>query len=321
MVDVPLQTGTSLGRQLVFFLFLLVPGYLAVRAYYWANVALENDARVNRLVLMAIGGFVSLAVVALWRQLMPTVRVAPLAFLTPEWLVVDGVLSVQTISRLSVLESVNLIVSQGIVAVVGGYILGMVKYVWYDERNQTHSNLEHPWTQLTDEIPNEPIIVVSNDGTHTKGRPVALGSEQQDYDIMLVASGSDDDTETKGLPPATSTDDSLPRGAISYHQYDDISRVVMPGSLELTDNRTILQRRHLLLAQDLTEHGMLAVMHRYASAVIAHISPDLPWLSEFKENLTASNSDSESGTGSDSDSDDSDDNEAPKLGLPNSDDE
>jgi hypothetical protein len=153
--------------------------------------------------------------------------------------------------------------------VVGGYILGTVKYVWYDERNQTHSNLEHPWTQLTDEIPNEPIIVVSNDGTHTKGRPVALGSEEQDYDIMLAASGpeedteatdsdssSDDDTETTDLSSGASTDDSLPRGTISYHQYDDISRVVVPETEEDSANRTLLQKKHAIFVGILADNGL-----------------------------------------------------------------
>lgn len=266
------QTGVSLGRQLFFFLFLLVPGYFAVRAYYWANVALENNDRVNRLVSMAVGGFLSLAAVAFWRELAPTVRIGPLAFLSPEWLVVDGALAVRTVSELTILESVNLIVSQITVAVLGGYFLGTAKYVWYDQRKQTHSRLEHPWTQLTDEIPNEPIVIVSNDGTHTRGRPIAVGSEEQDYDIMLVASGTDDDTTTAGLPPAGSTDDSpLARGAISYHQYDDISRVILPESVDITDNRTVLQRRHVLLVRSLVDDGLQSVVSRRAKSVVARI--------------------------------------------------
>jgi hypothetical protein len=219
---------------------------------------------------MAIGGFASLVVVALWRQLgLP-------AFPMPEWLVVDGTLRVRTISQLSVLKSANLILSQAVIAVLGGYTLGTVKYVWYDERRQTHSNLEHPWTQLTDEIPNEPITIVSNDGTYTKGRPIALGSKEQAYDIMLVASGPEASAETADYSPdESSADASLPRGAISYHQYDDISRVVVPGSREDTNNRTVLQERHALFAEDLVENGLQSVVRRKASLIVVHIESTL----------------------------------------------
>jgi len=245
MVDVPLQTGTSLGRQLVFFLFLLVPGYLAVRAYYWANVALENDARVNRLVLMAIGGFVSLAVVALWRQLIPTVRVAPLAFLTPEWLVVDGVLSVQTISRLSVLESVNLIVSQAVVALIVGYSWGTLKYVTYDQRQPNHADLERPWEQVVDRAAKgDPIEIVTTDGQRIVGRVEALGSPTRDYDVLVA--------------------DARPVGGHANHQHDevdefvyfyrdDISRLVLQTG-DTSPGSTPLQEKHQSVTERFSNH-------------------------------------------------------------------
>jgi hypothetical protein len=233
MVGVIIQTGTSVGRQLVFFLFLLVPGYLAVRAYYWANVALENDARVNRLVLMAIGGFVSLAVVALWRQLFPTIQFAPLAFLTPKWLVVDGVLSVRTISRLSVSESVNLIVSQGVVALIVGYGWGTLKYVTYDQRQPNHADLERPWEQVVDRVgKDDQVEIVTTDGQRIIGKVEALGSPTRDYDILVA-----------NARPVNGQADHRPDRVYEFVYFydDDISRLVIhtgdtsPGSTPLQD--------------------------------------------------------------------------------------
>lgn len=179
------QTGVSLGRQLFFFLFLLVPGYFAVRAYYWANVALENDGRVNRLVSMAVGGFLSLAAVALWRELVPTVRFAPLAFLSPEWFVVDRELAVQTISRLSVLESVNLIASQVVVAVLGGYACGLAKRRLFEGR-RGGSRRTRPWERLVDSLgPGDTVELLTTDGSRVVGEVAAFDSRPGDDDILL----------------------------------------------------------------------------------------------------------------------------------------
>jgi hypothetical protein len=64
------QVGTtSLAGQLIFFLYLLVPGYAAFRAYIWANVALDRTSRLTKLVIMATGGFASLSATAFFRQI------------------------------------------------------------------------------------------------------------------------------------------------------------------------------------------------------------------------------------------------------------
>jgi hypothetical protein len=239
MGGVIIQTGTSVGRQLVFFLFLLVPGYLAVRAYYWANVALENDTRVNRLVLMAIGGFASLVVVALWRQLgLP-------AFPMPEWLVVDGILKVRTISQLSVLESVNLIASQSLIALFVGYLWGTLKYVIYDQRQRNHADLERPWEQVVDRAAKgDPVEIVTTDGQRIVGRVEALGSPTRDYDVLVA--------------------DARPVGGQRDHQHDevdefvyfyrdDISRLVLQTG-DTSPGSTPLQEKHQSVTERFSNH-------------------------------------------------------------------
>lgn len=235
MALVAAQTGISFGRQLFFFLFLLVPGYFAVRAYYWANVALESNDRVNRLVLMAIGGFASLALVALWRRLVPTVQVYCLAFLSPEWLVVDGPLSVQTISELTILESLNLIVSQTVIAVFAAYLLGTLRHVIYDRRQRDHVDLERPWEQVVDKAgKGDAIEAITTDGKRIVGEVEALGSATRDYDVLLANVRQD------------SRDSTVQRSResdLAYFYHDDLSRLLL-RQVDTSTDTPWLQEQH-----------------------------------------------------------------------------
>lgn len=183
MSSVPVQTGVSLGRQLLCFLCLLVPGYLAVRASRWANGASSDGSPVSRLPLIAVGGFASLAVVALWQQLLPVVWVAPSAFLPLEWLVFEDPLSVRTIPRLSTPELVNLVVSQSVVAVVGGYACGATVRRLSARRGNTRSR--RPWQQLVDRInEGDRVELVTTNGERLVGEVAAPKTTSGD-DVLL----------------------------------------------------------------------------------------------------------------------------------------
>ncbi|MEZ3117533.1 DUF6338 family protein [Halobaculum sp. MBLA0147] len=252
--DVGLQTSVSFGRQLLFFLFLLIPGYLTVRTYYWANVAIEDRGRVNRLVLMAIGGFVSLAIVALWRELVPTFRVGFLEWLSPSWLVVEERLSVGSISRLSILESTHLILWESLVGVLLGYVYGTAKYVTYDQRRQERTQLKQPWEKFVESVgtgANQTVEVITSDGERVVGEVVGLGSPSEAYDLLLTEprtpDGTDDESNTDGGGRGPDGE-SGSRGDLSYHHYEDISHVYLRDDA-LTNQTTRLQDRHTDLLQ------------------------------------------------------------------------
>ena len=137
----------------------------------------------SRLSLIAVGGFASLAVVALWQQLLPVVRVAPSAFLPLEWLVFEDPLSVQTIPRLSTPELLNLVVSQSVVAVVGGYAYGTtVRRLSARRGNTSH---RRPWQQLVDRInEGDRVELVTTNGERLVGEVAAPETTSGD-DVLL----------------------------------------------------------------------------------------------------------------------------------------
>lgn len=256
--DVGLQTSVSFGRQLLFFLFLLIPGYLTVRTYYWANVAIEDRGRVNRLVLMAIGGFVSLAMVALWRELIPTFRVGFLEGLSPSWLVIEERLSVESISRLSILESTNLILGESVAGVLCGYVYGTAKYVIYDQRRQKRTQLKQPWEKFVESVgtdANQTVEVITSEGERVVGEVVGLGSPSEAYDLLLTEPRTPHGTDDQSKPDGDGSRagrERRSRGDVSYHHYEDISHVYLRDDA-LSNQTTRLQDRHTDLLEYLTE--------------------------------------------------------------------
>jgi len=182
------QVGTTgLAGQLIFFLYLLVPGYAAFRAYIWANVALDRTTRLTKLVLMAIGGFASLAGIALLRQtVLPNfVQMLSISNLISNF-AITGELSVETISGLTILESTNLIISQSVVAIVGGVLVGMVRYVLIDQDNPRRKYLEQPWDELVDQVSrNDRITVVTCNGDQITGEFEQIGNNPEDKDLLI----------------------------------------------------------------------------------------------------------------------------------------
>jgi hypothetical protein len=243
--DVFIQSSVSFGRQLVFFLFLLIPGYVTVRAYYWSNIALEDSSRVNRLVLMAIGGFASLAFVSLWRKLLHSVGVSAVG-IVPDWLVIRETLSVQTVATLTVLQSTNLILSQVALGTVAGVFYGTFKYVLYDKRRRNHTDREQPWGRVIDEIEEGGTIeIVTSGGERVSGKLESIGSQSENYDILLA------DPTRGSWKPDRDANEANRLGELSYHHYEDISQVIYHGERSL-GSRTWLQRRHTSLVQSLT---------------------------------------------------------------------
>ena len=235
------QVGTTgLAGQLIFFLYLLVPGYAAFRAYIWANVALDRTTRLTKLVLMAIGGFASLAGIALLRQtVLPNfVQMLSISNLISNF-AITGELSVETISGLTILESTNLIISQSVVAIVGGVLVGMVRYVLIDQDNPRRKYLEQPWDELVDQVSrNDRITVVTCNGDQITGEFEQIGNNPEDKDLLIRGPQilGNERSEASNL------------GEISYHSHKDISRVIVYDQY-LDGGRGWLNRHYMRVLQ------------------------------------------------------------------------
>ena len=244
------QVGTTgLAGQLIFFLYLLVPGYAAFRAYIWANVALDRTTRLTKLVLMAIGGFASLAGIALLRQtvLPDMVQLLSISNLISDF-AIAGELSVKTISSLTILESTNLIISQSVIAIVGGVLVGMVRYVLIDQDNPRRKYLEQPWDELVNQVSrNDRITVVTCDGDKITGEFEQIGNNPEDKDLLIRGPHRLD--ERRGEPSKA--------GEISYHSHQDISRVVVYDQY-LDGGRGWLNRQYMRMIQWLVNKEEIA---------------------------------------------------------------
>lgn len=231
------QIGTTgLAGQLIFFLYLLVPGYAAFRAYIWANVALDRTTRLTKLVLMAIGGSASLAGIGLLRQtILSDFAIA-------------GELSVRTISSLTILESTNLIISQSVIAIVGGVLVGMVRYVLIDQDNPRRKYLEQPWDELVDQVSrNDRITVVTCDGDQITGEFEQIGNNPEDKDLLIRGPQRPDEGR----------DEASKLGEISYHSHQDISRIIVYDQY-LDGGRGWLNRQYMQMLQWLVNKAKTA---------------------------------------------------------------
>jgi hypothetical protein len=218
-----MQSATGLGGHLVFFLFLLIPGYVLLRAYLWANIALDDIGRLDKLVYMTVGGFVTIVIVAILRRMgfSGWLWTVVLGQHFPDWLALSvSELSIRTVSRLSIVESFTLVSSQSVVGIVSGTLYGLLKYVFFDDHRQKRRDLEQPWDMVFHEtkVGNE-VTVVTAQNREIEGILEQIGSPSKDYDLLIsnpkevIRDGSASVVDKRSL------------GNTSYHHYQDISRI------------------------------------------------------------------------------------------------
>jgi hypothetical protein len=166
---------------------------------------------------------------------------------------VAGELSVKTISSLTILESTNLIISQSVIAIVGGVIVGMVRYVLIDQDNPQRKYLEQPWDELVDQISrNDRITVVTRNGERITGDFEQIGNNPEDKEILIR--GPQRSAKTSKI------------GEMSYHSHQDISRVIVYDQY-LDGERGWLNRQYMRMLQWFVNKEEVAsafIMKRYS---------------------------------------------------------
>ncbi|WP_336358499.1 hypothetical protein [Haloarcula sp. CGMCC 1.6347] len=207
---------TSIGGQLVLFLFLLIPGYAGLRSYLWANIALDDTTRLTKLVLLALGGFASLVIVSIARQFW-----LEFAFI-PDSMAISGGLSINTISDLSVLQAANLITAQSVAGLILGLLIGSLKYILVDVDNPRRRDLNRPWDEIFSHVSRgDEITVVTRYGEKIMGNLEQMGDSSEDYDLVLSSPKKSYINENN----QTESQDHVPLGQLSYHHSQDISRI------------------------------------------------------------------------------------------------
>ncbi|QIB79067.1 hypothetical protein G3A49_13360 [Haloferax volcanii] len=217
-----MQSGT-VGTRLVFFLFLLIPGYAAVRSYLWANIALDDTTRLTKLVLMSIGGFASLAIVSVIRKLWGWDVASYHDSELLRALTINEELTLSVVSNLSVLESTALIVSQSLIAIVGGVLVGASRVVLIDAERDDRQQLQQPWEELYNQIRiGDELTVITHSGEKITGNLKQIGNPPREHDLILT-------NPKKAFIDTydhSENDKAGPMGELSYHHQQDISRVI-----------------------------------------------------------------------------------------------
>ncbi|MFB6186574.1 MAG: hypothetical protein ABEI86_06880 [Halobacteriaceae archaeon] len=217
------MNGVAPGISLVFFLFLLIPGYAAVRSYLWANIALDDTTRLTKLVLMSFGGFASLALVSFFRE----IELFALSTQQNSGLIsaftFDKPLTLTTVSSLSILESTALILAQSMIAIFGGVLVGALRIVVIDGEQVDRQQIIQPWEELSNQVrTGDELTVVTHGGEKVTGKLKQIGNPPREHDLILTnPERTYIDSYNHSTSPRT---DSI--GELSYHHEQDISRVI-----------------------------------------------------------------------------------------------
>lgn len=218
-----MQSATSLGGHLVFFLFLLIPGYVSLRAYLWANIALDDIGRLDKLIYMTVGGFVTIVAVAILRRMgfSEWLWAAILSGYLPDWLALSiSELGIRTVSNLSIVESFTLVSSQSIVGSISGALYGSMKYIFFDDHRQKRRDLEQPWDTVFHETKvGNKVTVVTAQNREIEGILEQIGSPSEEYDLLI---SNPEEVFRDGSYPEP---DRHSLGNTTYHHYQDISRI------------------------------------------------------------------------------------------------
>lgn len=246
----PVPTTTSF----LFLLFLLIPGYIALRAFYFSVISIDDLSRLDKLATIVTGGFVSLIMVGgFYRLNLPSMAsflldfgadaacrtasvprgavvhtfsipifqeiLTPRCPIHPTQYTANQQIEVSTSNAPSLVASGLIISIQSVIGLLIGYSYGVYRRK-LDDNPQSREELSQPWQrayEVTD-IGQTATIVTPEDRI-VEGTIQQLGSPSKDYDILL-ANPMEVTQELGG-----EIINKRPIGNYSYHNYRDISRI------------------------------------------------------------------------------------------------
>lgn len=193
---------------------------------------------------MAIGGVVSIFLLAVLRETAPgTVVGAIISCVYPNTLVISDQLRLDTIGDLSVLQAGGLIMSQSIIGIVSGYLIGTFRYALIDKDKKSRKDLEKPWETMSGLVgTGDQISVITTSGVQVDGYIEQMGSSEGDYNLLI--SGP---KESGNLPHFSDNGD---KPQVMYLDNQDISRMSVYTSPP-APSRSFFEKVHYALLQKL----------------------------------------------------------------------
>lgn len=178
----------GLGIGITYIVFLLLPGYIAVRFSLRANNKLDDFERFDKLVYSALGGVVTLAVLLM---LVENCWIFG-ALHSGLGLVASGPwcrkpMGVSDVSSMPLVYLVGGISAQSLLAVILGHVHG---YFTLRRRQNIESAdyAKQPWDVAEDWVEDgDKISVVTTDGAEIRGRLGEMGLRTKRRDVLLSA--------------------------------------------------------------------------------------------------------------------------------------
>lgn len=213
--------------NIIYLLFLIVPGYISLLGYLRARTRLDSYSRLEKLFRTIGFGFGTLGVLLVVR------RFELLSFAAQK---VEQPFSGEPVTaeigynasravefssspEFTGLSVVGFILVQSIVGYCGWYLFGTAVYIISDSTGRRDADTEQPWEVAVEQANlGDSVTVVNQQGEVVTGNIYRIGSPSEDYDLLLWGS--------KRIYPNDSRDPE-PLNA-SYHHYRDIAEIHFP---------------------------------------------------------------------------------------------
>lgn len=203
-------------------LFLLVPGYVFLRAYMYGNIILDSYGRLDKFLMLALGGFISMVVVVvLYRMgidywLLRTITTDTIRGFTGNW---RGEITLEMVANISILEASAVLILQSTIAGAIGYYSGKAQRKYGTGIEQTRIELTQPWEAVFEESnKGDKVRIITAQGREIEGLIEQMGSPSENYDLLLS-----DPEELIRRPPNIVKKREI-EGS-TYHHFRDISRI------------------------------------------------------------------------------------------------
>lgn len=218
----------ELGINFVYLLFLLLPGFVAVKAYLRANRRLDDLPRIDKVVFSVAGGLGSLAVLLIlyrispefvqWalEQPWPTLESRPRF---SHWFTDSTSVRVSTVERLPVLTLIIAIGVQTVLAAILGSLLGTLVSLFGRSPKQSKADLEQPWeAAFQSSKQGDRVTIITKGGMEIRGVIHRIGSPSENYDLLLRRS-------FEVVRVGNVVVDRRPLANVTYHHYEDVSQI------------------------------------------------------------------------------------------------
>lgn len=231
---------------LAYLVFLLIPGFVTLRAFHFSHISLDTYSRLNKLAVVVIGGFLSLiAVTVLYRIDVPELTYVllydtmscgrsavvlsveagkPLQWpsCSPQTFShsMNNPVTSESIKSLSLLESSLILIVQSSIGILMGFWYGQFKREIDGEDTQTREKLAQPWERAyaISDVGDE-ATVITTQNREIRGTIKQIGSPSKDNDLLL------ENPEEVVRGEYGTLIHSRPAGEYSYHHYRDIARI------------------------------------------------------------------------------------------------